>query len=135
MKRKYYSLLISSFPLILSFILFYSLYIKEKLQNYPPCFIPRLTSLMTNECFCCIYARALVCVCALRFYLINEALSFSLSSFFSFGIEFLLLFFSLGWGFTPKKGGPRRCGCKWGVSVFQPRLIACVGEEKLMFNF
>lgn len=122
------------FPPYPLFILFYSLYIKEKLQNYPPCFIPRLTSLMTNECFSCIYARALVCVFALRFYLINEALSFKLCRFFQFRQRIFYWAFFLGWGFTLKKGGPRRTLCKCWVFIFQVRHHTCVGERKLMFK-
>lgn len=100
------------FPPYPLFILFYSLFIKEKLQNYPPCFIPRLTSLMTNECFCCIYAHTLACVRALRFYLIKEAFSFSLSRFSQVWHRIFYLCFFSGWGFTPKKGGTRRTLCK-----------------------
>lgn len=96
------------FPPYPLFILFYSLFIKEKLQNYPPCFIPRLTSLMTNECFICIYARALVCVFALRFYLIKEALPSKLCRFFQFRQRIFYLAFFSWLGLYSQKGGYKR---------------------------
>ena len=91
----------------LLYIILFSLY-KRKVTKLPPLLHTPLTSLMTNECFICIYARALVCVCALRFYLIKEALSFSLSRFFSFGIEFFIAVFFSGLGLYSQKGGSKK---------------------------